>query len=181
MLTTGCKTCTPPTVCQSLSFTSVPTSRSCISMSFSPSFGGFGDFVSVVIIIRNLYGALSEGSGSAREYQDIKDELDDVADLVQKYIKFIATGYLSPEHVRSVERQIGRWSVKFQQHEKCIRNYPALAEVSITTPPSRRQQIWRKIQMIKWRLVNTKDVTKIRDDINSFRLSFTAHTNLANL
>lgn len=150
-------------------------------MSFSPTFGSFGDFVSLVIIIRDLYSALSESSGSASEYQDIKDELDDVADLVQKYIKLIATGNLKPEHVRSVERQIGRWSVKFQQHEKCIRNYPALAEVSVTTPPSRRQWIWRRIQMIKWRLVNSKDVTKIRDDINSFRLAFMSHTDFASL
>lgn len=148
-------------------------------MSFSPTFGGFGDFVTAILIIRNLYSALSETSGSPREYQRLKDELDDVADVVQKLATRITT--LNPEDAHSIQRQIEKWTVTLQLHEQRIRKYPALAEVTPGTALNKRQQIWRAIQKIKWNLVNSKDVIKMQDDINSFRLSFLLHLNVANL
>jgi len=65
-------------------------------------------------------------------------------------------------------------------HEKRIRDYPALAQVPLTAL-NKRQRIWRAIQKIKWRLVNSRNVSKIQSDINSFRLSFSSHLNAANL
>lgn len=148
-------------------------------MSFSPTFGGFGDFVTAILIIRNLYSALSETSGSPREYQRLKDELDDVADLVQKLATRIVN--LDPEDAHSIERQIEKCSVTMQLHEQRIRKYPALAEVAPGTSLNKRQRIWRAIQKIKWNLVNSKDVTKMQNDINNFRLSFLSHQVTANL
>lgn len=47
-------------------------------MSFFPTFGSFGDFISLVILVRDIASAIEDANGSAADYRSLACELDTI-------------------------------------------------------------------------------------------------------
>lgn len=63
-------------------------------MSFDPTFGGLGDFVSIVVLIKDIVLALDGSRGSAKKYQDLVRSLD----ILSTTIEAVEKAYRGPRH-----------------------------------------------------------------------------------
>jgi len=53
-------------------------------MPFAPSFGSFGDFFTIVILIKNIINALDDATGSKSEYQHLIEALSSLLEAFQE-------------------------------------------------------------------------------------------------
>ena len=53
-------------------------------MPFAPSFGSFGDFFTIVILIKNIINALDDATGSKSEYQHLIEALSSLVAAFQE-------------------------------------------------------------------------------------------------
>lgn len=60
-------------------------------MSFDPTFGSFGDFLSIAILIKEICVALNESRGSARNYQDLIQQLEILAKAIQALAVYLSS------------------------------------------------------------------------------------------
>lgn len=52
------------------------------AMAFAPSFGSFGDFLSIAILIKDIIVALDECRGSSHKYQDLRQGLEVLGETI---------------------------------------------------------------------------------------------------
>lgn len=138
-------------------------------MAFAPTFGSFGDFITLVVLVRDAYSALSESAGSPHEYQNLMNELDELADVVRQLSDASVT--LKPEVARAVERRLVECCASLCQFNRRLQRHSTFAATSSIT-----RSDWRRIQRallkLKWKLVVSSDVGKIQSVIMSHKTSF---------
>lgn len=68
-------------------------------MSFGPTFGSFGDFVSIALLVTEICVALNESRGSAKKYQDLMQNLD----VLSKSTQALENIYRDPQHAEAFD------------------------------------------------------------------------------
>lgn len=85
------------------------------AMPIDPTFGSFGDFLSIAILIKEICVALNQSRGSAKNFQGLLQQLKILGTSIQALERF----YLSPQHAAAFDSD----SAAALQIVKQIREY----------------------------------------------------------
>ncbi|CAJ2511261.1 Uu.00g068860.m01.CDS01 [Anthostomella pinea] len=121
-------------------------------MSFSPTFGDFGDFISISLLINDLIRALSDSRGSTAEYQTLAQELCLLNTALLQMPELQALRDLSLKTAQECRNQIQTFSAKINKYETTLGSGSGGSAVKTAA---------RKIQ---W-LTEKSDVSRFRAEI----------------
>ncbi|KAJ4423395.1 hypothetical protein N0V82_001999 [Gnomoniopsis sp. IMI 355080] len=140
-------------------------------MSFGPTFGSFGDFISLVVLIKDISTALHEQRGSAKKYQDVIKNLDILSETVQA----VETAYGGPQHAGNLDGIPATALETVQQIRKYLESFvtrlnkyaPALSQGG---SGNMAKDVARKVQ---FRILEDKEIGNFQAQITGYIMLLT--------
>lgn len=90
-----------------------------LAMSFAPTFGSFGDFLSIALLIKDITSALNDSRGSARKYQGLIQSLATLNQTIQA----VKTIYLGPRHADALDHVSVTVLKVVEQIKQCLEQF----------------------------------------------------------
>ncbi|KAK8131647.1 hypothetical protein PG984_008085 [Apiospora sp. TS-2023a] len=131
-------------------------------MSLSPTFGSFGDFISLSVLIKDIVKAVDDAHGSAAEYRSLAKDLDIFNDTLQEAYRLCGAESTNPdvqslhelakEAINSCQANIGLFTAQLRKYKSSLGGE--------NENPFKRT--YRKVQ---W-LAEKEDIAKFRAQLN---------------
>lgn len=135
-------------------------------MSFAPTFGSFGDFISIALLIKEIYTALDEQKGSAKKYQDLIRSLD----ILLKTVQAVDSAYRGPQNVGEFDSTSVIALQTVQQIRKYLEEFVArFYKYAPTLSPggsgNKAKDVARRVQ---FRILEDKDIGNFQMQITGY-------------
>jgi hypothetical protein len=140
-----------------------------LDMEVTPTFGAIGDFISIVLLVKDIASALDECRGSSKAFRDLIAEIG----LLRKALEQVARIYQGPTLPNSFKDLQAIIHTTIDQTRKCLEDFcdrvtkkygKSLAERG---SGSALKDIARKIQ---WKFEG-KETEKFRSEVMGYRMS----------
>lgn len=139
-------------------------------MAFAPSFGSFGDFLSIAILIKDIIVALDDCRGSSRKHQELRQGLENLAET----IRHVEQAYHNSKLVVSNDTSTTALCIVSQIHQRLAAfNSQKLQKYATSLSPGGSSNILKDVtRKIQFKF-DEKDIENFQREIMGYNMMLT--------